>query len=189
MAFVGILEDIQAGVEAGDYMYKTMEYYSCVFPYIYTNMIRVGELSGSLENSLKQAIEYLDDATATKKRIRQILLPNIAQFVLLIVMLFVGTLYALPRVQDVLEELGASADVIPERTLRFQAFLRGFMVWWPVPTAILAIGLVLLMWYIRTPRGRYRFHYFKYTMPIFGKLIYFKNKLYNPITTAIPPII
>ena len=87
-------------------------------------------------------------------------------------MLFVGTLYALPRVQDVLEELGASADVIPERTLRFQAFLRGFMVWWPVPTAILAIGLVLLMWYIRTPRGRYRFHYFKYTMPIFGKLIF-----------------
>ena len=49
MAFAGILEDILAGVEAGDYMYKTMEYYSNVFPFIYINMIRVGELSGSLE--------------------------------------------------------------------------------------------------------------------------------------------
>ena len=44
----GILEDILAGVEGGDYMYTTMEYYSNVFPYIYINMIKVGELSGSL---------------------------------------------------------------------------------------------------------------------------------------------
>lgn len=41
----GILEDILAGVEGGDYMYTTMEYYSNVFPYIYINMIKVGELS------------------------------------------------------------------------------------------------------------------------------------------------
>ena len=32
--FKGILEDILAGVEAGENMYTTMEYYSNVFPYI-----------------------------------------------------------------------------------------------------------------------------------------------------------
>lgn len=41
----GILEDILAGVEGGDYMYSTMEYYSNIFPEIYINMIKVGELS------------------------------------------------------------------------------------------------------------------------------------------------
>ena len=87
MAFVGILEDILAGVEAGDYMYKTMEYYSNVFPFIYINMIRVGELSGSLETSLQQAVEYLDNSTAITKKIKGILIPNLAQFALLIVML------------------------------------------------------------------------------------------------------
>ena len=40
-----VLEDILLGVEAGDYMYVTMEYYSNVFPPIYINMIKVGELS------------------------------------------------------------------------------------------------------------------------------------------------
>ena len=58
----GILEDILAGVEAGEYMYTTMEYYSDVFPYIYINMIKVGELSGSLTNSLGQAVTYLDES-------------------------------------------------------------------------------------------------------------------------------
>ena len=170
IAFAGILEDILAGVEAGDYMYKTMEYYSNVFPYIFVNMIRVGELSGSLENSLKQAVEYLDNSTAITKKIKGILIPNIAQFVLLIVMLFAGTLYALPSVQNVLNELGASKDVIPARTLRFQAFLNGFLKWWPIPTVILAGIILVIVLYVQTPKGKYKFHYFKYTMPIFGKL-------------------
>ncbi len=43
--FKGILEDILVGVESGENMYTTMEYYDNVFPYLYTNMIRVGELS------------------------------------------------------------------------------------------------------------------------------------------------
>ena len=45
-----------------------MEYYSNIFPPIYTNMIKVGELSGSLANALEQAIRYLDNnADLTKK--------------------------------------------------------------------------------------------------------------------------
>ena len=167
MAFVGILEDILAGVEAGDYMYKTMEYYSNIFPFIYINMIRVGELSGSLENSLLQAVEYLDNSTAITKKLRGVLIPNIAQFLLLIAMLFVGTLYAIPQVQKVLEELGASGNVIPERTLRFQAFLQGLITYWPVPTIIIAAIIAGIVSYIQTPN-----HYFKYRMPLFGKLIF-----------------
>ena len=172
MAFAGILEDILAGVEAGDYMYKTMEYYSNVFPFIYINMIRVGELSGSLENSLQQAVEYLDNSTAITKKIKGILIPNIAQFLLLIAMLFVGALFALPQVQGVLDSLGASKDVIPPATLAFQAFLRGFLKWWPIPTAILGGIVAGIVIYIQTPKGKYKFHYFKYTMPIFGKLVF-----------------
>ena len=43
--FKEILEDVLAGLEAGENMYSTMDYYPDVFPYIYINMIRVGELS------------------------------------------------------------------------------------------------------------------------------------------------
>ena len=172
MAFAAILEDILAGVEAGDYMYKTMEYYSNIFPFIYINMIRVGELSGSLENSLQQAVEYLDNSTAITKKIKAILIPNIGQFVLLLVLLLVGALYAIPQVQGVLDQLGASSDVIPEATLRFQAFLRGVMTYWYIPVVIIVACLAGVWAYIQTPKGKYKFHYFKYKMPIFGKLIF-----------------
>ena len=55
----GILEDVLAGVEGGDYMYSTFEYYTDVFPYIYVNLIKVGELSDHLKNHyLKQCITW-----------------------------------------------------------------------------------------------------------------------------------
>ena len=85
-SFKGVLQDILAGVEAGENMYTTMEYYSNIFPYIYVNMIKVGELSGSLTNSLEQAVKYLDNTENLSRRLKAIFIPNIIQFVLLIVM-------------------------------------------------------------------------------------------------------
>ena len=70
MSFRGVLEDILAGVEAGEYMYTTMEYYADVFPYIYINMIKVGELSGSLTQSLQQAVKYLDDTSSRNRKLK-----------------------------------------------------------------------------------------------------------------------
>lgn len=169
--FKGILEDILAGVEAGENMYTTMEYYSDVFPYVYINMIRIGELSGSLTNSLKQAVKYLDDSSDINKKLRNILIPNIIQFVALLVMLVVGTLVAVPAIQNVFEQVG-STDQLPTVTIWFKNFLDGLMLYWYVPTAIIVAIAIGIIAYINTPKGKYNFDYFKYTMPIFGKLIF-----------------
>ncbi len=171
LTLVGILEDILAGVEAGDYMYKTMEYYSNIFPYIYINMIRVGELSGSLENALLQAVEYLDDTAKINRKLKTILIPNIVQFVLLTVMLFVGTLFAIPQIQSVFDEVGTKST-LPKITLWFQGVVNGMIAHWQIPTIIIAAIVTIIIAYIQTPKGKYKFHYFKYTMPIFGKLIF-----------------
>ena len=167
----GIIEDILAGVEGGDYMYTTMEYYSNIFPEIYINMIKVGELSGSLTNSLKQAVRYLDDSADITKKVRKIVIPNVLQLVGLIIMLIVGTLVAVPAIQGVYDQVG-SKDQINPITLWFSDFINGVIANWYIPVGIIAAIVVGVVFYINTPKGKYNFHYFKYTMPIFGKLIY-----------------
>lgn len=52
-SFRAILEDILLGVESGESMYSTMEYYAGVFPPIYINMIKVGELSRVINKSFR----------------------------------------------------------------------------------------------------------------------------------------
>ena len=171
ISFKGILEDILAGVEAGENMYTTMEYYSNVFPFIYINMIKVGELSGSLTNSLEQAVKYLDDTESLNKKLRSILIPNIVQFVLLIVMLVVGTLFAIPAIQNVFDEVGTEEE-LPAITLWFADFVDKAIQYWYIPTLIVIVIAAAIIFYINTPKGKYNFHYFKYKMPIFGELIF-----------------
>ena len=171
VSFKGILEDILAGVEAGENMYTTMEYYSNVFPYIYINLIKVGELSGSLTNSLEQAVKYMDETESLNKKLKSILIPNIVQFVLLLVMLVVGTLVAVPAIQGVFEEMGTD-EKLPAITLWFSDFINMAIANWYIPLFIILSIAAAIAFYINTPKGKYNFHYFKYKMPVFGELIY-----------------
>lgn len=171
LSFRGVLEDILAGVEAGENMYTTMEYYENVFPYIYINMIKVGELSGSLTSSLEQAVKYLDETEALNKKIRSILIPNIIQFALLLVMLVVGTLVAIPAIQGIFDELGTEEE-LPAITIWFAGFIDDVIQYWYIPVFLIAAVVGTIWFYIHTPKGKYNFHYFKYKMPIFGELIF-----------------
>ena len=167
----GILEDVLAGVEAGEYMYTTMEYYADIFPYIYINMIKVGELSGSLTNSLGQAVQYLEDSDKINKKIKKILIPNIAQFIAIFVLLIGGTLFAIPQIQNIFDEIGTEAT-LPAMTLWFQDMVNLFIKYWYLPTGVIVGIIAAILLYINTPKGKYNFDYFKYTMPVFGKLIF-----------------
>lgn len=171
LTFRGILEDILAGVESGEYMYTTMEYYSNIFPYIYINMIKVGELSGSLTQSLQQAIKYLDSNTDTTKKLKGIIIPNVIQLVALVALLFVGSLYTVPTIQSVYDEVG-STDSLPSITIIFSNVIQWIAAHWYLPVGIISIIIATIVAYVTTPKGRYNYDYFKYTMPIFGSLFY-----------------
>lgn len=171
LRFREILKDILAGVEAGENMYTTMEYYSDVFPYLYINMIRVGELSGNLTKSLEEAVDYLDETEALNKRLRSILIPNILLLITIVVILFIGMLVIIPTIQRVFAALG-SRDTLPAITLWFAGVVNNLVKYWYIPIIIIGGIIAGIVFYIRTPKGRYNWDYFKYTMPLFGKLIF-----------------
>ena len=103
-------------------MYVTMEYYSNIFSPIYINMIKTGELSGNLVKALEQAIKYLDDTMTMKKRIKSILVPNLVQFIALLVLLIGGTAIGVPLIQNVFQSVG-SQEQLPAVTLWFAGVL------------------------------------------------------------------
>ena len=167
----GILQDILAGVEAGEYMYTTMEYYSNIFPYIYINMIRVGEMSGSLTKSLEQAVKYLEDVDTTGSRLRKIIIPNVLQLVAILGILIFGVAYIIPLIEEAFEASGTTQQ-LPEITVWFVNFCNNLMSVWYIPVGMIAAIVGIIFAYVNTPKGKYNFHYFKYKMPIFGRLIY-----------------
>lgn len=166
-----ILEDVLAGVEAGENIYTTLEYYEGIFPAIYISMMKSGELSGSLTETLYQAMNYLEESNALSKKIKGILIPNLIQFVGIIILLIAGTLFAVPMIQDVYSSVGSTKE-LPPLTMWFSGVLDNLILYWYVPVVVIGIIVTIIVYRVNTEKGRYKFHYFKYTMPIFGKLIY-----------------
>ena len=152
-------------------MYTTMEYYSNIFPYIYINMIKVGELSGNLTQSLEQAVKYLEDVDTTSGKLRKIIIPNVLQLLAIIGLLIFGVAYIIPLIQDAFAETGTT-QTLPEITLWFVDFCNNLIQVWYIPVIVIGAIVGLTILYINTPKGKYNFHYFKYKMPVFGKLIF-----------------
>lgn len=132
--FRGVLEDILAGLEAGEYMYTTMEYYENIFPYIYINMIKVGELSGSLTQSLQQAVKYLDTSTDTSKKLKKNnnskcnTIGSINSII--ICRKFIHNTYN--TIQNVYDEVGTK-DTLPGITIAFSHVIEWIAAHWYVP--------------------------------------------------------
>ena len=124
-----------------------------------------------MENSLQQGVKYLEDTDKLNKKLKRILLPNILMFVGILVMLFVAVIVGVPMLQGIFDSIG-STEELPAITMWFAGVVDKLMMYWYIPTILVATIVALIFMYINTPKGRYNFDYFKYTMPIFGKLIY-----------------
>jgi len=166
-----IIKDILAGVESGEYMYTTMEYYSDVFPYLYINMVRVGEESGSLTKSLEEAVQYLDENEKFTKKIRGIIVPNAAMLIGVLALLILGVVFLIPIIQNLYSTMGSDAE-LPAITIWFSDALNAVVKYWYIPVGIIGGIVAFFISYINTPKGRYNLDYFKYTIPLFGKLIF-----------------
>ena len=105
------------------------------------------------------------------KQIKGILVPNLVQFFVLLVLLVGGTIIGIPIIQNVFEQAG-SDEQLPGPTLWFKGVIDNLVEFWYIPVFIILGSVIGILAYIRTPQGKYNYHYFKYRMPIFGKLIY-----------------
>ncbi len=165
-----IIADILNGIEAGEYIYSTMEHYPDVFPALYLNIIKVGEMSDSLAESLQQALRSLEDAKSIKRKVRKAVMSPIMMIVALVVMTIVALVYGLPVMEDLYAQLGVS-DRIPAITLATANIMRTIAKYWYVSVAVIAGIVALFIAWVNTPAGRYNFDKFKYKMPVFGQLL------------------
>ena len=169
-AMRNIIEDMINGLETGTYIYSTMEFYPKVFPEIYTNLIRVGEQTGSLVNALEQALIYLQDSIAIKKKVKKALLGPVLQA---IGMLLGGVLciyFGIPIMQDMYASYGLD-DQIPPATMVAADIIYWCTDHWILLLVTIIGAIVGLRVWVHTPAGKYMWDKFKIKAPIFGPLI------------------
>lgn len=169
--FKEILHKMISNLDNGIYMYKTMKEYLDVFPYVYRNIIKTGELNDLLEESLEHAITYLEDEESLKVNIERNIYPHITMFFGILVMIFISVLIGIPLLEDIFVSNGSKIAV--PFGIKFLSRILGIIIkYWYIVILILGAVISGIVGYINTTEGKSKYDYFKYHNFLFGKLIY-----------------
>lgn len=169
--FKKILENILKGLKQGKYIYKTMKEYNDVFPIIYINLIKTGELTNSFEASLEYAIAYLENEEKLINKVKKVLIPNIVAFLGIIVMLIFAVLIIIPNLQSIFRTYGINV-YLPKFVLFFSRLFRVLIRYWYFSLLVILVAVIAFIRFLKDDKGRYKFDYFKYNNFIFGKLFF-----------------
>ena len=169
--FKKILKDILKGVEEGKYIYKTMKEYKNVFPIIYINLIKTGELTKSVDSSLEYAISYLENEEKIRNKVRHVLVPNMLAFFGIILMLVIAIIIVIPNLQEIFRTYGINV-YLPKFVLYLSRLFRAFVQNWYWFAILFLIAIIMFIKWVSEEKGRYKFDSLKYKNFIFGKLYF-----------------
>jgi len=162
-----VLERVRLRLEEGVGLSESLEDHPGVFNHLFTSIIRAGEASGSLQESLLRLSSIMEIQRRLRSRVREAMTyPTILTCIMAIVVAFM-MIYMFPRFSDLFSGI---ADELPLSTRLLLAsgdFLRSR--WWiVVPIAFLAgVGARRLS---KTEAFRERWDRLKLSLPLVGPL-------------------
>lgn len=169
-----ILLEVAADVEGGIVFSQALARHPRIFSNFFVNMVKSGEASGNLENSLIYLADYLEKQYYLTSRVRGAM--TYPAFILgtFIVIAILMMILVVPKLTSFLTESGQELPFATKLIIGISSFLQSW--WWAL--AILFIGGVGYVFYAvkKFESARRQWDRIKLKMPVFGKKVF--QKLY-----------
>ncbi len=155
-------------VGEGNSFSESLAFFPNVFDTYFVNLIKSGETSGKISESLCYLSDHLEreyDITAKIKgaMIYPVLVLSVMVAVIIVVMTFV-----MPKIVTLLKEVGGNMPFFTKVLIGFYEFLVGYG-WFLL---IVFVGfIVFLVYYLRTKEGKRFYDRTSLRIPVFGKLL------------------
>lgn len=162
-----VLTQVRNDVLQGAALHSSLQAHSGIFPELFTNMVKVGEESGTLDRVLLQLADYMDEQARFSARMKAALTYPLLMLIVGCAVMFFLMTFVVPKVTRMLDDLEQSLPLPTEILMAISGFLSSY--WW----LLLALIFVLMLGFRRvlaTRGGRYWFDEKKYRLPLFGVL-------------------
>ena len=164
-----VLADVEDKIRGGLALSAAFAAQGAIFPRIYTASILAGERSGALDEVLDRYVAYMRRSVNLKRKIRGALAYPTLLLLASFGMVMFLTLFVVPRMSNLFEGFGKNK--LPVLTL----IVTGISGWlsanflWLLPLVI--VGVVALVFWLRTPSGRLILDRTLLKLPLVGKLL------------------
>ena len=168
----GVIEDILSRVEGGSSLSDSFSKHEGVFDKVYLSLIAAGELSGTLDESLRRIAAQQEKDAAMMSKIRGAMTyPLIVLVVIGMVMAFM-MFTVVPQVENLYQDLKKDLPLMTQIMVSVANFLSSF--WWLVFIILGVAGWFFRQW-LKTASGIRFAANFKLNVPLFSPLF---RKLY-----------
>lgn len=179
----GITKDVESGISLGEAFSK----YPDVFSDVYVNMVKAGEEGGILDEILKRLATQVEQDASMRKKIKSAMMYPVVILIVTIIAFFGIMLFIVPKIGGILNSLGGPGAQLPFYTqilLDISGFLTKSTIMGVLPIPLInkipnilflmllaAVAGFFLLRYIRTDKGKYKFHALLLRVPIINNIV------------------
>ncbi len=152
--FKSRLESILESMNNGQSLSNSMKKFPKIFPPIYTNIIQVGEKSGTLSQTMVDLADHLEDSEEFRRKVKGALIyPKIILTVML-TFIFILVLFVMPRILTIFNSLGAEIPLATQVTINVTNFINSNLL--IIFVTLLALGVLIYILFRNPSVQRWR---------------------------------
>ena len=168
IGFAKMLQDLRESLDSGRDLSTAMRRHPKVFDPFYVSMVRVGELTGALEEVFLRLFNHLEFEREIKDKVSQALRYPIFVVVVMAIALVIVNIFVIPAFARIFASFKAELPLMTRVLLAFSDFM---VQYWPALLGVAAGAYVLFRIWVGTPAGRYAWDRMKLRVPVAGKIV------------------
>ena len=155
-------------IKGGGTLHDTFRKFPTAFSPLYCSMLRAGEMSGALPKVLDRLVYILEHEHKIKSDIRSALQYPIIVVIFLTIAFFVLLTFVIPKFVNIFLNAGIELPLPTQICMILYTFLSNYLF---VNVGAAAVGIIGLIYYLKTEYGKYVRDAFFLRLPIFGPLL------------------
>src|SRR5512140_3285197 len=163
-----VISDVRQRVNEGSSLADALAVHGKVFSTLFVNMIRAGESSGALEVVLVRLADFTESQARLRSKVIGTLTYPAAMLAIGTVIMGILFTVVIPKITKIFDETRVT---LPWTTRALIGFSSAVHDWWWAFFLMFVGGVVLLLRWRETPKGRVAWDRWVLTAPLFGNLI------------------
>lgn len=168
VAMRSVLQDVRESLDSGRDLSLSLSRHPEVFTPFYISMVRVGEMTGRLEEVFLSLFDHLAFEKFMQEQVKSALrYPSFVVAAMAIAIVIVN-IFVIPSFAKVFKGLGAELPLMTRVLIGFSDFM---VAWWPALLLGLVLAVVGFRSWTNTKHGRFTWDRLKLGIPIAGKIV------------------
>ncbi|MCA9366050.1 type II secretion system F family protein [Candidatus Kaiserbacteria bacterium] len=163
-----VIADVRERIQKGEQFNEAIAHHESIFDDLYVAMVRAGEESGSLADTLKTLSIQMERSSSLKKKIKGAM---IYPAIVLTIMAIIGVLmmiYVMPSITGTFKKLEVDLPTMTKVLIAISDFMVAHTI---VVLLGMVCGVVAFLYSLRTRIGKLIFHWLIIRLPVIGTMV------------------